>query len=134
MRRSSTASLVARSLDGCREKYGDDFTNHPVGAGPYIVKDQIPGNSITYDRNPDYNWPPPYFKNRGPAYLDGITMKVIKEDATVWAALKAGEVHVAAIPTTYIKEADTNPNITVVKQARYRHPLSRHELLQAAVQ
>jgi peptide/nickel transport system substrate-binding protein len=98
------------------QKYGADFTNHPVGPGPYIVKDQIPGNSIVYDRNPDFNWPPPFFKNRGPAYFDGITMKIIKEDATTWAALKAGEVHVAAIPTTYINEADTNQDITVVKQ------------------
>jgi len=97
-------------------KYGDDFTNHPVGAGPYIVKEQIPGNSITYDRNPDFNWPPPFFKNRGPAYFDGITMKVIKEDSTIWAALQAGEVHIGGIPTVYIKEADANPNITVVKQ------------------
>ncbi|MGI8690304.1 MAG: ABC transporter substrate-binding protein [Thermomicrobiales bacterium] len=98
------------------QKYGDDFTNHPVGPGPYLVKDQIPGNSIVYDRNPDYNWPPPFYKNRGPAYLDGITMKIIKEDATTWAALKAGEVHIAPIPTTYIKEADTNQDITVIKQ------------------
>lgn len=98
------------------EKYGDDFTNHPIGGGPFIVKQQVPGNSIVYDRNPDYTQPPPFYKNRGPAYLDGITMKIIKEDATQWAALKAGEVHAAPIPTTYIKEAETIPDITVVKQ------------------
>ena len=98
------------------EKYDADFTNHPVGPGPYIVKEQIPGNSIVYDRNPDFNWPPPFYKNRGPAYLDGITMKIIKEDATTWAALKAGEVHLAPIPTTFVKEADTNQDITVIKK------------------
>lgn len=98
------------------EKYGDDFGNHPVGPGPFLVKQQVPGNSIVYDRNPDYTQPPPFYKNRGPAYLDGVTIKVIKEDATTWAALKAGEVHVAHIPTTFVKEADTNPDLTVVKQ------------------
>lgn len=98
------------------QKYGDDFTNHPVGPGPYLVKDQIAGNSIVYDRNPDYNWPPPFYKNRGAAYFDGVTIKIIKEDATTWAALKAGEVHVAPIPATFVKEADTNQDITVVKQ------------------
>ncbi len=98
------------------EKYGDDFTNHPIGAGPFIVKDQVSGNSIVYDRNPDYTQPPPFYKNRGPAYFDGVTIKVIKEEATTWAALKAGEVHVAHIPTTFVKEADTNQDITVVKQ------------------
>jgi peptide/nickel transport system substrate-binding protein len=98
------------------EKYADDFTNHPVGPGPFVVKQQIPGNSIIYDRNPDYTSPPPFYKNRGPSYLDGVTIKVIKEDATTWAALQAGEVHVAAIPTTYVKDADANPNLTVVKK------------------
>ncbi len=98
------------------EKFGDDFGNHPIGAGPYVVKEQIPGNSIVYDRNPDYTQPPPFYKNRGPAYLDGVTIKVIKEEATTWAALKAGEVHVAKVPTTFVKEADTNQDITIVKQ------------------
>ncbi len=97
-------------------KYGEDFTNNPVGAGPYIVKKQVPGNSIEYDRNPDYNWPAPFFKNRGPAYLDGVTIRAIKEDATTWAALQAGEVHLGAIPTVYIKDAESNPNITVHKR------------------
>lgn len=98
------------------QKYGDDFTNHPIGPGPYLVKDQIAGNSIVYDRNPDYAWPPPFYKNRGAAYFDGVTIKIIKEDATTWAALKAGEVHVAPIPATFVKEADTNQDITVIKQ------------------
>ena len=97
-------------------KYGEDFTNNPVGAGPFIVKKQVPGNSIEYDRNPDYAWAPAFYKNRGAAYLDGMTIRAIKEDATTWAALQAGEVHLGSIPTIYIKEAEMNPNITVHKR------------------
>ena len=32
------------------DKYGADLGNHPVGPGPYVVKDQIAGNQIVYDR------------------------------------------------------------------------------------
>jgi peptide/nickel transport system substrate-binding protein len=98
------------------EKYGADYANHPIGPGPYTVKEQISGNAIVYDRNPDYTWPPPFYTNRGPAYLDGITIKIIKEDVTTWNALKAGEAHIAPIPTTYIKEAETNPDLTIIKR------------------
>ncbi len=98
------------------EKYGDDFGNTPIGPGPFTVKQIVPGNQIVYDRNPNYTSPPPFYTNRGPAYLDGVTIKVIKEDSTAWAALKAGEVHVAAIPTLFIKEAEGVQDITVVKQ------------------
>lgn len=98
------------------EQFGADFANHPVGPGPYTVKQQIPGNSIVYDRNPDFNWPPPFYKNRGPAYLDGVTIKIIKDDLTIWNALKAGEVHITPIPTTFINEAQTNPDLTIIKR------------------
>lgn len=98
------------------EKWGDDFTNHPVGAGPYLVKQQVPGNEILYTRNPDYKWPPKFYKNRGPAYPDEISLKIIKEDATIWAALQSGDVHIGAIPSTFVKDAEGNDNVTVVKQ------------------
>lgn len=98
------------------EQYGDDFTNHPVGAGPYLVKEQIPGNEIIYQRNPDYAWAPPFYKNRGAAYLDEISIKIIKEDATIWAALQSGEVHIGPIASTFVQEAEAFPDITVVKQ------------------
>lgn len=98
------------------EQYGDDFTNNPVGAGPFLVKEQIPGNEILYVRNPDYAWAPPFYKNRGAAYLDEISLKIIKEDATIWAALQSGEVHIGPIAPTFVKEAEAHPDITVIKQ------------------
>jgi ABC-type transport system substrate-binding protein len=48
------------------EKYGDDFANHPVGPGPYLVRQMITGNQIVYDRNPDYTWPPPSTRTVAP--------------------------------------------------------------------
>lgn len=38
------------------EKYGDDFGAHPVGSGPFVVKqgDWQPGQYINFTRNPNY--------------------------------------------------------------------------------
>ncbi|HVX29833.1 MAG TPA: ABC transporter substrate-binding protein [Nitrolancea sp.] len=98
------------------KKAGDDFGNHPVGAGPFLVKEIISGNVIKYTRNEDYKWPPKYYKNRGPSYFDGVNMRVITEDATIWAALQSGEVHIGPVASTYVKDAKNAKNLDVLQQ------------------
>lgn len=98
------------------EKAGDDFTNQPVGPGPYKVKEQIAGNEIIYERNEDYAWAPGYFTNRGAGYFDEISIKIIKEDATIFAALQSGDVHAGPIPTVNVEEARQDDELTVVEQ------------------
>jgi peptide/nickel transport system substrate-binding protein len=98
------------------EKAGDDFTNQPVGPGPYKVKEQIAGNEIVYERNDDYAWAPAYYKNRGAGYFDEISIKIIKEDATIFAALQSGDIHAGAIPTVNVEDAKKNKDLTVVEQ------------------
>ncbi|XLM22020.1 ABC transporter substrate-binding protein, partial [Chromobacterium piscinae] len=36
------------------EAYGDNSNAHPVGTGPYVLKDWKPGNSMTLVRNPNF--------------------------------------------------------------------------------
>ena len=98
------------------EQFGEDFTNNPVGSGPFIVKEQIAGNEIIYERNPDFAWPEGFFENRGASHLDGVSIKIIKEEATAYAALQSGDVHISAIPTIYVEEAKQNPDLTVIEQ------------------
>jgi len=98
------------------EKAGDDFTNQPVGPGPYKIKEQIAGNELIYERNDDYAWAPGYYENQGAGYFDEISIKIIKEDATIFAALQSGDIHVGAIPTVNVEEAKKNDEITVVEQ------------------
>jgi peptide/nickel transport system substrate-binding protein len=97
-------------------KEGDDFGNKPVGAGPFLVKEIISGNVIKYTRNEDYKWPPKYNKNRGPAYFAGVNLRTITEDATVWAALQSGEVHIGPVASTYVKDAKKVKNLDVLQQ------------------
>ena len=98
------------------EAAGEDFGNNPVGAGPFLVKELIAGNEIVYERNEDFAWPPSYFSNVGPSHFDEVSIKIIKEDATIFAALLSGDIHLGAIPTINVEEARTNKDLTVVEQ------------------
>lgn len=69
-------------------KWGNDYQNHPVGAGAFMFKRQEPGVLYEFERNPDY-W-------QGPSYLDGYKCRVIPDKAVAAAALKAGEIDYAA--------------------------------------
>ena len=63
-----------------------------VGTGPYEITDWVEESSITYTRNPDY-WgtDEKYPENRLP-YTDELTNLIIREPATVAAALRSGKL------------------------------------------
>ena len=44
-------AAVAREV---REYYGDDFHAHPVGTGPYLLKEWVRGSRIVLEANPDF--------------------------------------------------------------------------------
>jgi microcin C transport system substrate-binding protein len=62
----------------------------PVGSGPYLVKEIIPGKSITYSRNPRY-WARDLNVRRGMFNFDTITYKYFKDQIVAVEAFKAGE-------------------------------------------
>jgi ABC-type transport system substrate-binding protein len=58
---------------------------HIVGSGPFKIKGTRRGDSVTYERNPNY------FKTGRP-YLDGLTILAITDAGTAAAAVKAGKI------------------------------------------
>jgi hypothetical protein len=44
-------AAVAREV---REYYGDDFHAHPVGTGPYLLKEWVRGSRVVLEANPDF--------------------------------------------------------------------------------
>jgi ABC-type transport system substrate-binding protein len=56
-----------------------------VGSGPFKIKGARRGDSVTYERNPDY------FKTGRP-YLDSLTILAITDAGTAAAAVKAGKI------------------------------------------
>jgi peptide/nickel transport system substrate-binding protein len=69
------------------KKNGADWAQtHPVGTGPFILKDYQPNISLTLVKNPNY-W------QKGLPYLDGIEMAMVPDPMTQMLSLKAGQAN-----------------------------------------
>jgi peptide/nickel transport system substrate-binding protein len=68
-------------------KNGADWAaTHPVGTGPFILKEFQPNVSLTLVKNPNY-W------QKGLPYLDGIEIKQVTNPMTQMLTLKAGQAN-----------------------------------------
>jgi peptide/nickel transport system substrate-binding protein len=89
----------------------DDLTRNPIGTGPYVLADWVPGERTVLRRFEDY------YDLEGQAFLDEITYVSIPEEATKAAALVGGQVELANEyqPTSLpILQA---PNVTIAEIA-----------------
>jgi peptide/nickel transport system substrate-binding protein len=88
------------------EKYGEDVRQHPVGAGPYILKEWVKGDRIVMVRNENYYGPKPTVAQ--------LTFKIVPEDATREAMLRSGQIDVCYKPLpSNVAALKSDPNITV---------------------
>ncbi|GAC67140.1 ABC transporter substrate-binding protein [Gordonia soli] len=62
----------------------------PVGSGPFILQRWDRNRSITFVRNPNYSSPPANAKNRGPAYVDKVVWKFLKDPVLRYGSLTSG--------------------------------------------
>jgi peptide/nickel transport system substrate-binding protein len=98
---------------------------HPIGSGPFVLDKWTKGQSITYHRNPDYNWGPKSAKHTGPAYLEKLEIRFLAEDATRYNALAAGEVHaIDFTPPQNVEDVKANPDLGFLTAIRPGHPMS----------
>ncbi len=65
---------------------GHDFAQEPVGCGPYILKERVLGDSITFERFDSY------FDQSNPDPIKEITWRVIPEGSSRTIALETKEV------------------------------------------
>ncbi len=101
------------------EKHGDNYGRNPVGAGPFIFKEWVTGQSITLERNDAYNWPPRSVENKGKAYPDQIVYKFIQDQQTMLAALDSGSIDVAMnVAPKDVLRYRNNPNYYVLEAER----------------
>jgi peptide/nickel transport system substrate-binding protein len=88
-------------------KYGADYSQHPVGAGPFKVANHVPNGQIDYEANKDY-W------QKGQPYLDKITVKVIPDANSQVNALKTGQVDfVPGVQAQMIPSLEKNPKVVL---------------------
>ncbi|AXO37112.1 ABC transporter substrate-binding protein [Micromonospora sp. B006] len=72
-----------------------------VGTGPFVLDRYVAGQELHYRRNPGYDWAPPTAAHTGPAHLDEVTYRFLKESAVRVGALTSGQVQVIeGVPAT----------------------------------
>jgi len=78
-----------------------------IGTGPFKLVEYVAQDHITYAKNPDY-WDKPY------PYLDGMVFKILTDENTRLAALRAGQVHFAMIYAQDAQSMQGVPGVSVL--------------------
>jgi ABC-type transport system substrate-binding protein len=99
------------------EKYGQMFSSHPVGSGPFRLLSRDSTRAVM-TRNPDFRQEPfdladegydpakhtnPGLKTlqgRNPPFIDQLEIEFITEGAARWNAFSAGEIHFIKVPVS----------------------------------
>lgn len=86
------------------EAAAGDFGKKPVGSGTFILKDWTVGQSLTFERNPDY-----FIKDM--PHIDKFTVEVGQEPLVALLRLQKGEVDIAGdgIPPAKFLEIKNSP-------------------------
>ncbi len=98
------------------KKWGPtDYQLHQVGTGPFMFSaaEYVPKDTIVLIKNPDYNWAPTVYQNKGPAYLDRIVFKFYPDPPTRAPALETNAVQV-------IGELPPQDAVRLRQDARYQ--------------
>jgi peptide/nickel transport system substrate-binding protein/oligopeptide transport system substrate-binding protein len=72
------------------ERLGAEFSTHPVGTGPFVLKEWKHNNELVLTKNNNY-----YFDK---ARVDGIVYRIIPEDLTAVTEFELGNLDVITIP------------------------------------
>ena len=90
------------------ETYGKDWLRHPVGTGPYIFKEWIPGKHVILEKNPHY------FK-KGLPYIETLEFRIMKDPLTASTALRAGEIDfITRVPMQQVPLLEKSSGVTVI--------------------
>ena len=65
------------------------------GSGPFLVESWKEGDYVKLVKRKDYNWGPAAVGHTGPAFLDGITYKIVSEPSLRVSAVQSGQADVA---------------------------------------
>jgi len=87
-------AIVPREAVG---KYNQDFGQHPVGTGPFVLDKFVPDQEIILKRNEKY-WEKDLNHIFLP-YLDGVKIRFIREEMLQFKEFQAGNLDVSDIPT-----------------------------------
>jgi peptide/nickel transport system substrate-binding protein len=106
------ASYLQPISETALEKYGPDYGQQPVSVGPFKLKEWISGQEIILERNENFRWNLPYYKNTGPMKFKELSYQIIPERMTTVAALETGKIDIAGVPVEerkrFVREREFN--------------------------
>ena len=78
----------------------------PVGSGPFTVGEWKRGESVTFEKNPDYNSAPENARHQGPAYVDNVVWSFVQDNTSRFGSLASGESDaIGEVPTVDFEAA-----------------------------
>jgi len=86
------------------EKWGEDFSRHVVGSGPFMLKQWIGGQRIVVVKNPGY-----FIK--GSPQLDAVVEAIGVSEDLQWFKFEAGEIDVSNIPSAVFPYVMKTPHL-----------------------
>jgi len=105
------------------ESLGDrEYAKKPIGFGPYKVKEIKVGEYLTFEAYEEYWNANPKRGEIGRSKVRNVILKTLPREATMVAALRAGEVDgIYGVDIDSVKELENLPHITI-----YRAPAALH--------
>ncbi len=83
------------------ERLGPDFSSHPIGTGPFVLKEWLPNRELRLVKRENYF--------ASPAKVRGIIYRIIPEDLTAVAEFELGNLDIIAIPTSEYRRYKNDP-------------------------
>ncbi|GAB3471283.1 ABC transporter substrate-binding protein [Kineococcus endophyticus] len=97
----------------------------PVGTGPFVVKRWNRARDVELVGNENYNSAPANAKHQGPAYLEGVTWRFLKDNTTRYSALAGGQVDaIFNLPAESQESAESNPDLQLSSFVHSGSPFS----------
>jgi ABC-type transport system substrate-binding protein len=114
---NATTGAVAREVI---EHYGMDSGQHPVGTGPYMLKQYTPRSKVVLEANPHYRGFTWDFQSSGEKWdehvikemqgkrmprIGRVEVAIIEEEQSRWLAFSSGQMDLDRIPDTAVRHA-----------------------------
>ena len=107
-------AIMPKDFGGVTSK---QYFAKPIGAGPYMIESETPGEDLVLTRNPHYY-------DKSVPYLDKLTLKFISDPNQRAIQFKAGQLDFLEPPAPFDEAAQFNPaDVTYVKNSNISQDL-----------
>ena len=111
--------LPAHLLEG-KDITKSPLSRSPIGTGPFVFKEWIPGQRVTLERFADYY--------EGAPHLSRYVYRIIPDSSTMYMELKAGGIDMMGLsPVQYQRQTSTREFLA--RFNKYRYPASAYTYL-----